>query len=169
MIYICENVSKVYLSQTALKNLHIIPRTFPKSEHFNSCGVLNDTAPCGCPRRTECPPIPEGIPFPATPENRENLEKWIVEYYRSSAFNTCEHQKLQSMSGEPLNISFLPDSRPVAVHKPIPVPHHWKAEVKTQLDVDVTLGIIEPVPTGTPTTWCSRMITVPKKTDPQDK
>jgi len=27
----------------------------------------------------------------------------------------------------------------------------------------VALGIIEPVPTGTPTTWCSRMVTVPKK------
>lgn len=31
-----------------------------------------------------------------------------------------------------------------------------------QLDQDVDLGIIEPVPAGTPTTWCARMITVPK-------
>ena len=36
-------------------------------------------------------------------------------------------------------------------------------EVKSQLDADVALGIIEPVPQGTPTTWCSRMIVVPKK------
>lgn len=67
------------------------------------------------------------------------------------------------MTGEPLKISFLPDETPSAVHTPIPIPHHWKEEVKAQLDADVALGIIEPVPPGNPTTWCSRMIVVPKK------
>ena len=67
------------------------------------------------------------------------------------------------MTGEPLNIAFLPEHIPTAVHKPIPIPHHWKDKVKTQLDTDVALGIIEPVPQGTPTKWCSRMIVVPKK------
>jgi hypothetical protein len=59
------------------------------------------------------------------------------------------------MAGDPLNISFIKDHSPVAVHKPIPVPHHWKDSVKSQLDADVALQIIEPVPAGTPTTWCS--------------
>ena len=60
-------------------------------------------------------------------------------------------------------ISFLDDCQPVAAHKPIPGPHHWKEAVKSQLDADVPLNIIEPVPAGTPTIWCSRMITVPPK------
>ena len=36
-------------------------------------------------------------------------------------------------------------------------------KVKSQLDSGVYLGITEPVTQGTPTTWCSRMIVVPKK------
>lgn len=123
----------------------------------------NLKASCGCPLRTSSPSLPQRIPLPATSENREELEKWIKEYFASSAFNTCTHQKLQTMTGEALNVTFLNDHHPIAVHKPIPIPHHWKDAVKAQLDADVALGIIEPVPAGTPTTWCSRMITVPKK------
>lgn len=91
------------------------------------------------------------MPFPATNEYRDALEQWIKNFYASSAFNTCTHQKLQEMSGEPLRITFYDDHTPTAVHKPIPIPHHWKEEVKRQLDSDVALGIIEPVPAGTPT------------------
>ena len=36
-------------------------------------------------------------------------------------------------------------------------------KVKADLDGDVRLGIIEAVPPGTPTLWCSRMVVVPKK------
>jgi hypothetical protein len=67
------------------------------------------------------------------------------------------------MTGTPLQIHFLPDATPKAHHCPIPVPHHWKTRVKADLDRDVRLGIIEPVPPGTPTVWCSRMVVVPKK------
>ena len=35
--------------------------------------------------------------------------------------------------------------------------------MKEDLDRDVRLGIIEPVPPGTPTLWCSRMVVAPKK------
>ena len=37
------------------------------------------------------------------------------------------------------------------------------ADTGAQTCTDVALHIIEPIQTGTPTTWCSRMITVPKK------
>ena len=84
-----------------------------------------------------------------------------MDYFSNSAFNVCPHQTLQAMSGKDFNITFNDTYIPVA-HKPIPVPHHWKEAVKSQLDQDVNLGIIEQVPAGTPTTWCSRMITVPK-------
>ena len=41
--------------------------------------------------------------------------------------------------------------------------HHFKKEVKAQIDADVPLGIIEPVPQGEPTAWYSQMIIIPKK------
>ena len=78
-------------------------------------------------------------------------------------FNTCTHQPLQAMTGEALKITFKPDAEPQAVHCPIPVPHHWKEDVKAALDADVKLQIIEPVPQGVPTQWCSRMVVTAKK------
>ena len=169
ILYICPDVKGIYLSQTALKNLKVLDKDFPYPQK-SSMSAANQTpvtdrstAPCGCPFRSPCPPIPNKLPLPATPEHRQDLEKWIKLYFASSAFNTCPHQKLQTMTGDPLNVSFIPNHSSVAIHKPIPVPHHWKGAVKAQLDADVALQIIEPVPAGTPTTWCSRMVTVPKK------
>ena len=48
------------------------------------------------------------------------------------------------------------------VHIPIPVAYHWKREVKENLNRDIRLGMIESLPAGTPTTWCSRMVVAPK-------
>ena len=62
-----------------------------------------------------------------------------------------------------MHIHVSPDARPQAVHTPAPIPHHWKEQVKADLDRDVAMGIIEPVPVGSPTTWCSRMVVVAKK------
>ena len=67
------------------------------------------------------------------------------------------------MQGDPLQIKVEEGVRPVASHSPIPVPVHWAAEVKRQLDRDEALGVIERVPIGTDTTWCHRMVCVPKK------
>ena len=39
-----------------------------------------------------------------------------------------------------------PDAEPVAHHTPVPVPLHWRDAVKTGLDHDVQLGVLEPVP-----------------------
>ena len=66
------------------------------------------------------------------------------------------------MSGPPMKIDVDQNATPDAVHTPIPVPIHWRNDVKAQLDRDVKLGVIEPVPWGEPVTWCSRMITVAK-------
>ena len=67
------------------------------------------------------------------------------------------------MTGAPLKLIANPEAEPKAVHTPIPVPVLWQKEVKAGLDRDVKLGVIEPVPWGTPTTWCARMVTVAKK------
>ena len=171
MLYICDKVSGIYLSQSALKNLGVIKKTFPKTTYVASTESNKDSspartsnlAPCGCPLRTACPPRPTKLPFPATPDHRIDFENWIKKYYSSSAFNVCPHQKLQVMQGEEMKISFKPDSTPHAIHKPIPIPHHWKEKVKAQLDADVALDIIEPIPQGVPTRWCSRMVVVAKK------
>ena len=55
-----------------------------------------------------------------------------------------------------------PSVKPVAVHRLVPVPLHWMEKVKEDLDQDMHMGIIEPVPINTPTSWCSRMVIVPK-------
>ena len=170
VMYVCEDVRGMCLSLTALKNLNIVNKEFPIASGSVTTITKSDEptnqvklAPCGCPLRTPPPGLPDKMPFPATDEYRQQIQDWIKERYSTNAFNTCPHQKLQTMKGEPLKIIFADEHTPYATHKPIPVPHHWKEEVKRQLDSDVALGIIEPVPQGTPTKWCARMVVVPKK------
>ena len=163
-VYVSENTSGFYLSEIALKDLGLLHPDFPAvPSHNNMAKDSKEVAPCGCPYRAPIPPKPESIPFKPTEANRDALERWLREHFRSSAFNTCPHQRLQVMSGRPLDITFAREAKPSAVHTPIPVPHHWKKKVKEDLDRDVRLGIIEPVPAGTPTIWCSRMVVAPKK------
>ena len=107
---------------------------------------------CKCPDRETPPELPTEIPFPAMEENREKLETWIRERYKSSAFNVCECQPLPTMHGDPLIIRVKEGTVPKASHSPIPVPAHWRAKVKAQLDRDERLGVIEKVHTGTDTT-----------------
>ena len=123
---------------------------------------------CNCPSRTLPPLLPTEMPFPGVDGNREKLELWMRNRYAASAFNTCPHQPLQEMTGKPLDIVFVEVAVPVAVHTPVSIPHHWKAEVKAGLDQDVQLGIIEQVPAGTPTTWLSRMVVAPKNRGPTE-
>ena len=169
MLYICDNVQGAYLSESAQIDIGIIPKNYPNTMSHVASNVPDNAintdtiAPCGCPRRQAPPPIPTNPPFPPTEENQEKIQQWILEYYSASAFNVCPHQPLPVMVGSPLKFHFRPDAEPKAHHTPIPVPHHWKTEVKEQLDADVALGTIERVPPGTPTIWCARMVVVPKK------
>lgn len=114
---------------------------------------------CQCPRRSKPPIRPTGPPIPATEENRGKLEETLRQLYRSSAFNTCEHQQLPLMTGPPLRLMINKLATPKPHHNPIPVPIHWQAEVKAGLDRDVQLGVLEKVPIGTPVTWCHQMVT----------
>ena len=178
VVYVSRNTRGIYLSERALRDLGVVPQSFPASslpvpaasetashvkEGTSGTTLGQKRAPCGCLERSTVPLPPDKMPYPATEANREQIEQWIKNRYASSAFNTCEHQPLQEMSGAPVEIHFTPDAVPTAVHTPIPIPHHWKKQVKADLDRDVRLGIIEPVPPGTPTRWCSRMVVAPKK------
>ncbi len=56
-----------------------------------------------------------------------------------------------------------PNATPTVHHSPIPVPLHWQDAVKADLDRDVRLGVLEPVPIGEPVTWCHRMVICAKQ------
>ena len=165
MCYIQKDCpGKIYLSLIVCEQLKLISKSFPAVQNSVShVYTLSNSSRCACPRREKPPPLPDTIPYSPIEANRETLQRWILDYYGSSTFNTCEHQPLPLMSGPPLKLFVNPDATPKAVHTPIPVPVHWKTEVKAGLDRDVRLGVIEPVPWGTPTTWCSRMVTIAKK------
>ena len=45
---------------------------------------------------------------------------------------------------KPLHLMFEQSASPTAHHTPVPVPIHWQDDVKTGLDQDVRLGVIEP-------------------------
>ena len=109
------------------------------------------------------PPLPTSVPLPPIDNNRGKLEEWIRDYYKGSTFNVCEHQPLPLMEGPPVRIMVDPNPSPVTIHTPISVPLHWQKQVKADLDRNIALGVIEPVPVGEPMTWCSRMVITMKK------
>ena len=177
LLYICD-ISGLYLSGKAQIDLKMIPPSYPfcdTSQETSQVSHIEDplpptgspynnlASPCGCPLRQDSPLMPQELPYPPTNENRVKLEQWLLSHFASSAFNTCEHQTLPEMTGQPLNAHFCPDAQGKVFHTPILVPHHWKSAVKSDLDRDVQLGTIEPVPQGVPTKWCARMVVVPKK------
>ena len=63
----------------------------------------------------------------------------------------------------PLCIHVKDGIQPTAVHKASTIPAHWVEQVRQELEQDIKLGVLERVPSNTPTTWCSRMHVVSKK------
>ena len=98
------------------------------------------------------------MPFPTTEENKEKLKLFLVERYRASTFNTFQHQPLPMMHGPPMELFVEKGARPHAVYQAAGVAVHWESKVKQDLDRDVALGVLEPVPDNTPMTWCHRMV-----------
>ena len=171
MVYITNSSDKFFLNRDACTDLGIITKSFPTIGECSSLSEAPPTSPtintlphpCDCPPRQKPPPRPSTLPFPATEANRERLSKWLLDYYASSTFNKCEHTPLPMMSGPPLRLMIDHSKPPTAHHTPIPVPVHWQNEVKASLDRDTDLGVIEPVPIGTPVTYCHRMVICAKK------
>ncbi len=171
IVYITKHTNKLFLSREACADLGIIPNQFPSVNQVtgpsqgDSIGATNiPQQGCHCPKRTQPPPAPTTLPYPATEENRAKLEQYLLDSYHSSTFNTCEHQTLPLMAGPPMRLMIDPQATPTAHHTPIPVPLHWQDEVKAGLDRDVRLGVLEQVPIGAPVTWCHRMVICAKKT-----
>ena len=179
LTYVTDKTDKFFLSREACTDLGIIPSSFPVAGNSNTTNIshgpqnkvddkvcssctFEQNNQCQCPPR-EKPPPPPKLPFPASDENRERLEKFLLDYYKSSTFNTCSSQTLPLMEGPPLHLNVDPNAEPVAFHTPIPVPLHWQEQVKAGLDQDVRLGVLEEVPVGEPVTWCHRMVVCAKK------
>ena len=123
LIYVVKELQSIFLSKDTLVEMSIIPPFFPlppprkygevaglkgtstdtiaEEEFLPAKNLSGVTAKCGCPLRTSAPSPPK-LPFPATEENRGKLETFLAQYYSSSTFNTCNHQPLTLMHGEPL-------------------------------------------------------------------
>ena len=167
MVYICEGVTGPLLSLEACQDLGLVDQDFPRQPPTITVSLSQQGkesgCKCGCPVREVAPDAPAEIPFEPIPANVPKLEQWIRDRYAASALNVCECQPLPAMHGPPLKIFMEPGTKPVASHSPIPVPIHWQQKVLDGLERDVRLGVIERVPPGTETTWCHRMVIVPKK------
>ena len=157
VVYITRATDRVFLNMEACIHLGIINPQFPNSGLIVS-GLTDEV--CDCPVRSEPPPLPTELPF--LEHEAEKLREWILQYYASSTFNTCEHQALPLMTGEPLKLFVDPTVKPQVVHSPATIPIHFRDEVKADLDRDVRLGVLERVPANTPVTWCSRMVIAAK-------
>ena len=101
---------------------------------------------CGCPVRELPPDLPATLPFDLVPENQQQIPDWLMQHFRVLAFKVCETQKLPLInSSSPLKLLVDPKAKPVVVHRASPVPVHWMAKVKADLDRDLARGVLEKV------------------------
>ena len=146
MTYITDSSDKLFLSREACVALGIIhnhfSQTLASTQQCTHAIHVHEptTASCYCPKRQLPHPPPESLPFPATEENRDKLQQYLLSYYGSSTFNTCEHQQLPLMNCPPLKLMVNPNAKPVAHHTPVPVPLHSREAVKQGLDQDLQRG-----------------------------
>ena len=120
MVHVSKNTRGLYLSESALIELGVLPGEFPKppkangssinqapSEPTKNAAACDDEAGKPCIERTPTPDRPPTIPFAPTKENLPKFEQWFLSSFASSAFNDCTHQPLQGMSGQPMEIGNL--------------------------------------------------------------
>ena len=82
ILYVCDNVNGIYLSQTALSWMNIIHKNFPSAAVLSfekdtspprtTADLKPNLTPCECSLRSPCRPPLEKIPFPAM-EYRQSL------------------------------------------------------------------------------------------------
>ena len=174
LCYASRHVSSTFLSLSCCRDLGLIPEHFPEvascdsqiparvqsltasspTKCHNSGVPTSPTEPsCSCPRREMPPQSPPVLTCAPTQENIPQVRQYILDRFKASAFNCCEHQPLRLMDGSPpLRIFVDEEATPVAVHSPSQVPLHWQQAVKDGLDRDVRLGVLERVPVNDPAT-----------------
>ena len=146
--------NRLFLSKSACRDLGVISENFPQVGNkdnvssLNKCDLVNSNNPdsCKCPKRRNTPDPPEKIPFSPVEENIPRLKQFILDWYKDSAFNCCEQQPFPLMKGSPpMKLFADKNAKPVAFHKPFPIPLHWQEAVKQQLDNDVKMGVLAKV------------------------
>ena len=152
LCYICEKLDGVYLRRQELTDLWCISPQFPvhlstPPLHSKAVCTTDNSEQCSCPTRPDHPPplpteVPPSIDI-AEAGSVDKLKEWILNYYESTAFNTCKHQPLHYMTGSPLQLHVDPQATPVACHKVVPIPLHWRERVKADLERDVRIGVLE--------------------------
>ena len=163
MLYFVDGLEKTFLSKDALVELRVIPSKLPVAEckKLPTVAELTDKddsqEECECPKRCEAPEPPE-LPKDIDKYTIEELKNVLLDHYKASTFNTCQHQPLPLMHGPPQEFHLDEGAKPFVCHTPAPVPAHWEKKVKKDLERDVALGVLEKVPPNTPVTWCHRMV-----------
>ena len=137
---------EVLLSWQILKKLGIIPDDFPEPEA--RAAVLTASS------ESNIKAISNGK------EAREAVTQLIEEF--GSVFD--EEGPLRTMKGDPMRIHMKKNvtTTPLHICTPRKTPYAYMDTAKAKLDSDVEKGIIEKVPVGTPSRWCSAMSFVPK-------
>ena len=167
-VYICDKVDRFYFGKKGCVDVNILSQVFPfpmnsSSQTIPSVATINQSVckdPTSQTTRACPPPRPEKLAYPPLEENIPKLEQYLRDKFRDTAFNRTS--PFPAMSVPPAHIHLNENAKPYARHTPIPIPFHWKKEVKESLDRDVERGIIAPVPIGTPIEWCSPMVvTIP--------
>ena len=139
-LYFAEGVIITLVSLGALKSLNCLPRTFPQPDTESASSLTErdnedweeEDEEKEIRERQPTPEKPNKLPFPATEENVPKLKEWLIEQFASSSFN-IPSAPLAKMLGPPMKIHIDPEAEPVATHKPIPIPLHWRDQVeKTQ-------------------------------------
>ena len=90
LTYITDSSDKLFLSREACVALGMISLKFPRigealtvqeSDSVDSGpnpDVPHDVAPCGCRKRSPPPPPSSELPYPATVDNREKLQDFLM-------------------------------------------------------------------------------------------
>ena len=164
LCYVCTKVDKIYMSRQGLQEMGIISKNFPFPDNHSVSIIADSPQGCDCP----CPPRPStppprinSLPSHLTGDTQE-MKNYLLQYYGATIFNICECQTLPLLPGPPLRLNVDKDAKPVACHKIQPIPLHWQEKVHRDLVRDVNLGVLEKLPTNTPTTWLSRMVLTAK-------
>ena len=158
-LYICNNIDRIYFSKDGCLETNILPQSFPhpmpqpkNTTKINS--VEQETNPLHSPESTinqtrttknSTNKRPKILPFRPTKENIPKLKDFLIKSF-PKVFN--KSTPFREMKCKPAKIHLKEGAKPTAVHTPIPVPIHWRDEIKQSLDEDVRNGIIEPVPVG---------------------
>ena len=84
--YITNTSDRIFLSRAACIDLGMISETFPTIGEVIASDDAATPTHCPCTPRTAPPTLPEGLPMPATEENRAAIESWLKKRYAASTF-----------------------------------------------------------------------------------